>query len=99
MLSLDHCRTLLGRDSEELDDADLATLRDQLYSLATLSVERFSRIEGEESATFKDALALFEQSERETIEERAAVIEFDGKLKREIAERSAISQVVEEWNN
>lgn len=99
MLSLDDCRTLLNRDGEELNDADLADLRDQLYSLASLTVERFSRIECKEGATFKDALALFGQSERETIEERAAVIEFEGKLEREVAERSAISQAVEEWNN
>jgi hypothetical protein len=99
MLSLDNCRTLLDRDGEELNDADLATLREQLYSLATLTVEVFSRSESQQDASFKDALALFGKSERETIEERAAVMEFEGKLEREIAERSAISQAVEEWNN
>ena len=99
MLSLDNCRTLLDRDGEELYDADLTTLRDQLYSLASLAVDRFSKIQCKPSVTFKDAVALFEQSERETIEERAAVIEFEGNLEREIAERRAISQAVEEWNN
>lgn len=99
MLSLDNCRTLLDREGEELNDADLATVRDQLYSLATLTVEVFSRIESQQDASFRDALALFRKSDRETIEERAAVMEFEGKLEREIAEKSAISQAVEEWNN
>jgi hypothetical protein len=99
MLSLENCRTLLDCDGEELNDVDLADLRDQLYSLASLTVERFSKIEFKQAATFDDALEWFGESERETIEERAAVIEFEGKFEREIAERSAISQAVEEWNN
>jgi hypothetical protein len=99
MLSLDNCRTLLDGDDEELNDVDLADLRDQLYSLASLTVERFSKIECKPGTTFEDALEWFGESERETIEERAAVIEFEGKLDRQIAERSAISQAVQEWNN
>lgn len=99
MLSLDNCRRLLDEDGEALNDADLATLRDQLYSLASLVLERYSRSECKNNATFKDALAVFGPSERETIEERAAVIEFEGKLEREIAERTAISQAVEDWTN
>jgi hypothetical protein len=100
MLSLENCRSLLGADSERLEDGDLELLRDQLYCLARLSLEAFSIVGDEkQSSTFHDALTLFEQSERECIEERAAVIEFDGKIARETAERIAVSQAVQDWNN
>jgi hypothetical protein len=98
MLSLDNCRDLLGCDGEELDAADLESIRDQLYSVARLTLERSPTSSGQES-TFKDALTFFPQLERESIEERAAVIEFEGKLRREVAEKSAISQAMQDWNN
>ena len=100
MLSLENCRSLLGNDSEGLDESDLELLREQFYCLARLSLEIFSNVgnQGQASA-FQDALISFEQSERESIEERAAVIEFDGKVTRETAERIAISQAVQDWNN
>ena len=101
MLSLENCRGLLSSDSEEaLEDRDLELLRDQLYCLARLSVEAFSAVGNENhSSTFHDALTSFEQSERESIAERAAVIEFDGNVTREAAERIAVSQAVQDWNN
>lgn len=100
MLSLENCRSLLGSDSEGLEDRDLELLRDQFYCLARLSLEAFSNVGDEkQSPTFHDALTLFGQSERECIEERAAVIEFEGKIARETAERIAVSQAVQDWNN
>ena len=100
MLSLENCRSLLSSDSEALENRDLELLRDQLYCLARLSVEAFSNVGDEkQSSTFHDALTLLDQSERESIAERAAVIEFDGKVARETAERIAVSQAVQDWNN
>jgi len=98
MLSLDNCRDLLGCDGEELNDADLQSVRDQLYSVARLTLEK-SPISSVEESTFKDALAFFPQLERESIEERAALIEFEGKLRREVAEKNVVSQSMQDWNN
>jgi hypothetical protein len=100
MLSLDNCRSLLNSHSEEPDDADLESLRDQFYCIARLGLEVFARVGREKDASaFHDALTSFEQSERESIEERAALIEFEGKIDRERAERIAISQLIKDWNN
>jgi hypothetical protein len=100
MLSLENCRNLLGRHGDELDDADIKALRDEFYSFATLSIEVFSSVGyGKKSSTFHDALALFEESQRDYIAERAAVIEFEAKIERETAERIAIGQAIKDWNN
>ena len=100
MLSLENCRSLLGDDSERLEQSDLELLREQFYCLARLSLEMFSNVGNQgPSSAFQHALTSFEQSDRDSIEERAAVIEFDGKVARETAERIAISQAVRDWNN
>lgn len=46
---------------------------------------------GTSSLDFRTALDSFFEAEQTAIEERAAVIEFDGKLPRDDAERAAIA--------
>jgi hypothetical protein len=43
-------------------------------------------------AAFPDALAMLPEDERYEVEERAAIMEFDGGLDRDAAERAAFSQ-------
>ena len=45
---------------------------------------------------FKKALALIPRDERESVEERAAIIEFDGGLERDEAERAAFSNYLQQ---
>lgn len=101
MLSLQRCRAILGH---RLDDADLERVRDQLYAVAAVTVEAF--IQGQRSpaprdvgslggeADRRDALALLPPEERVAVEERAALMEFDGGLDRDRAERHAVLRLV-----
>ena len=89
MLSLERCRKVLGSGTK-LSDEDLATLRDQLYCFATLALEvrdsqKKSVLEGPD----------LESLDREALEERAAIIEFDGNLSRDDAERNALAFALE----
>jgi len=89
MLSLDHCRILLGRDVK-LSDEDVAVLRDQFYCLAQLMLDQR---DGHKGSPLKNPSKL--PIDRETLEERAAIMEFDGNLSREDAERNAVAQALE----
>jgi hypothetical protein len=89
MLSLERCRKLLGSDTK-LSDENLATVRDQLYCFAALTLE------------VRDIKkkSVFERPEvgsidRDALEERAAIIEFEGKLSRDEAERNALALALE----
>jgi len=73
MLSLSLCRKILGSSDNELTDEALATLREELYCLASL------------------ALDLTEQ----TIGVRATIIEFEGNIRPDEAERRTIALAVE----
>lgn len=95
MLSLQTCRKLLTGECEEVEDTQLTVVRDQLYELARLTLKQFEN----RRASFNSVLGAFGQSEKEVIEERAAVLEFEGNLEREVAERIAVSQAIEEWEN
>lgn len=95
MLSLQNCRKLLTGECEEVGDSELMLVRDQLYDLARLTLEQFVN----RRASFNSVLESFGQSEKEVIEERAAIMEFEGNLEREAAERIAISRAIEEWEN
>ena len=91
MLSLERCRKLLGTENS-LPDESLVTLRDQLYCLAELVLD--FRDSGQKLNDSIDG--AFEQiaSSREdpdALIERAAIIEFDGKVSRDEAERRAIT--------
>lgn len=74
-LSVADCRRLVGPDCTITDDA-LVGLRDQVYALARVIVGSTGALSPGEALT--------------DIEERAAILEFDGKLSRASAERAAL---------
>lgn len=88
MLSLERCRKVLG-SSNKLSDEDLAMLRDQFYCLASLTLEERDR-QKKSLLCLNDGLI-----DRDALEERAAIIEFEGNLSREEAESNAIAQAIE----
>ncbi len=89
MLSLERCRKVLGSDTK-LSDEDLATLRDQFYCLASLALER--RDQQKKSALERTDRVLVD---RDALEERAAIIEFEGNVSRSEAERNAVALALE----
>jgi len=105
MLSLQRCREILGQGCV-LDDHQIESLRDQLYGLAHVVTDEMcehrsgdskasEENDGCNSGDFKAGLNLLPESEREDVEERAAIIEFDGGADRDQAEREAILGAVE----
>ncbi len=96
MLSLMECRKILGSDCPE-SDTELEKLRDQFYPLARVVVEAHlekprKHTLPREPECFADALASLPKDERYELEERAAIMEFDGGLDRNAAEHAAFSQ-------
>lgn len=87
MISFDRCRKILG-SSYKLSDDNLATLRDQFYCLASLTLE-----ERDQRRTFlhSDGGLI----DRDALEERAAIIEFEGNISREEAEGNAVALALE----
>ena len=69
-----------------MSDAVIAQLRDQLYGIADLAIESQRR-----NATMRRSIS---KQQREDIDERAAIMEFDGHLPRHAAESAAASFVV-----
>lgn len=99
MLPLHQCRKILGPNCS-LTDCQLDQLRDQLYALADIVVDAFcdqrTDISGHDQPSsvnvgFADALRLLPVAERETLQERAAIMEFDGELQHSEAERAAFA--------
>lgn len=89
-VSIDHCRKILG-PYEAVSDENLATLREQLYRFAELIFdvrEDRKKCSGFIETHFEQTSNF--QEEREILRERAAIIEFDGKVSRDEAERMAI---------
>ena len=87
MISLERCRKILG-SSNKITDDDLATLRDQFYCLASLALEERDR----QKKFLKVNGGVID---RDALEERAAIIEFEGNLSREEAEDYAVAQAIE----
>jgi hypothetical protein len=106
MLSLERCRTVLGDDSPT-SAADLALLRDHMYALANVAFDVFeSRSRKPEAPAltgdngenpsargFEAALELIPEADRSSVEERAAIKEFDGGVERSEAERTAVYEL------
>ena len=84
MLSLEQCRRILGANCN-LNDSELELLRDQLYGLADVSIELFVARKRGSSEIEKQGLKL-SKAEHEKWEERAAILEFDGRLPRSEAQ-------------
>ncbi len=98
MLSVKNCRQFLGLESDNLSDREIEVLRDHLYCLATRTVAQFVEtqrlakpVSKSNALDFRAALSSFGDDERGSVEERAAVMEFDGNLPRDEAERAAIA--------
>lgn len=90
LISLERCRKLLGPNNK-LSDETLATLREHLYCFAELALDVRNRQGSSESKP-----DVFEKVARspealEDLRERAAIIEFDGNVSREEAERMALN--------
>jgi hypothetical protein len=84
-LSLTDCRRQLGAAAAPLSDDAVLRLRDQLYAVADVVVSGYES----EKGTVKQLQELPE-GDRHTVEERAAILEFDGRLSRGVAVRRAL---------
>jgi hypothetical protein len=78
------CRRVLGAECT-LDDLAVTRLRDELYALADVVLSSFAGGRQERL----DSLA---GPDRDDIEERAAILEFDGGVRRQAAERIALAR-------
>ena len=84
-ISLEACRRLLPSSARALSDAELESLRTGLYALGRFAVALVldgSKGEPDLSSTSPD--------DRDAIEERAAVLQFDAKMLRSAATRAAL---------
>lgn len=87
-LSLASCRCLLGAAGANMADAEVTHLRDQMYDLVH-SV--FAVYPGSAARLEHPSLDGFSSADREAVEERAAVLEFDAGMTRTEATRTAIA--------
>ena len=79
MLSVQRCRQLLGPDWRDKSDEEIELLRDQLVGLARTAIGVYDRLKGVEDNQTLQGIA---EEERETVEERAAVLQFDAGINR-----------------
>lgn len=84
MLSVKTCRAILVDDAPASDEK-LEQVRDQLYAIAHAWFDV-----GLNTAITEPTLAL-DVNDRADIEERAAMMEYDGQMSRDDAERNAIA--------
>jgi len=71
-----------------MSDNQVQQIRDQLYTVARVVLAT----QGAGERSFSEAIAALPGNQRVEAEERAAILEFDGKLTRDQAERLAISK-------
>ena len=93
MLSLERCRKILG-DVAPPADEDLERIRRDLYALARVAVSAFGGHRADRGERVEAALRLVPPHDREGLEERAAIREYDGGLDRDDAERAVLSDYV-----
>lgn len=72
-----------------MSDEQVLALRDQMYELAGAVVHAWRRTRA--GAGDAEALAAMTPDERGDVEERAAMLEFDGKMSRREATRTALA--------
>lgn len=87
MLSLEHVRRLLGPDCN-LSESQIERVRDDARTLAGFCIAAATRHRS--STLFQQATMLIAHDDRDGVEERAAIMEVDGKLTRERAEKLAV---------
>ena len=95
MLTRDTCRRLLGARGQHLSDAELDNLTGGMYVLARFAVAEYSST-ADLRARERDPLSRLDCESREQVEERAAMLEFDGNMSRDAATRTALHQFVRE---
>lgn len=105
MLTVQQCRAALG-GRQDLTDNEIRRLRDQLYAIAEVAVDNFKTQQdrqrdvadhagsGRDEVSRERALKLIHGDDRQTFEERAAILEYDGGLDRDVAERRAALHIV-----
>ena len=95
MLSLERCRTALG-DGAPSADEEVERIRRDLYALARVAVSAFGGHRADRDERVEAALRLVPPHDREGLEERAAVREYDGGLDLDAAERVVLMDYVRE---
>jgi len=90
-LSLASCRHLLRAAGADMSDAEVTRLRDQMYDIARSVCAVYP---GSEARLEWSALDGLSRENREAVEERAAVLEFDAGMTRTEATRTAIASHV-----
>ena len=103
MLSIARCRALLGPDCR-LTEEQLELLRGDLYSLAQIAIEGFRKRQESNDVTPRthgsssqrtplstpSAISLLPRGDRDSVEERSAILEFEAGLDRDRAEKQAV---------
>ncbi len=90
MLSVVRCRELLRGGGGS--DAEIERLRDALYALANVAIDLH------QEHRLPHALRLLPSEQRDAVGERAAIVEFEGGLRRDEAERRAVWGAVQRRN-
>ena len=88
-LTIAKCRALLGQAAEGLSDSEVESVRDQFYAMARVAANAY--VAGKRSL-FGRAVSELSAADRYGVEERAAILQFDGRLLRDDAERLAIAR-------
>ncbi len=96
LLNLEKCRFLLGTNCE-LTDSEVEQLRQEMYGLADVAIQVFrtQKIDDQARMAAKpghSCLSEIPEADRCTVEERAAIVEFEGGLKKPDAERLAFAE-------
>lgn len=104
MLSKARCRAFLGPDCN-LTEAQLERLRQELYALAQITIQGFrkgQKLTDVSLAAAHDspsqrapvdvlsAISFLPPGDRDSVEERSAILEFEAGLDRERAEKEAV---------
>lgn len=97
MLSLARCRSLLG-PGVDISDEELSLIVTQLYAVAEVALDQAlaapaaaAKAAPSRAHPFEATLRLVSEAEREALEERAAIQEYDGGLSRRDAERATLA--------
>lgn len=100
MLSLQACRKILG-PSCTLSDSDLEQYRDSLYALSDVAFKTYPKLRSPKAialpfspkvVTFETMLNHLSDAEREEAKERVSIMEAEGGLPREEAEKFILSK-------
>jgi len=86
------CRRLLGASADDLSDAQVEQLRAQLYALAGCVVD--AAVQDSTDKCEATVLRLVPENERDAVEERAGMLQFDAGMTRSAATRAALAVYV-----